>query len=575
MAAIGGQSGGASLPDAWNDDDWGTGQKPATSEPIDQLEATKKPSPPSSGNPPIILAKKPASSPNPGSADDLSTHMQNMQIWNAANEGGSFEVVAAVPQSGKTLYRPELKILKRAANTNSPERDPNKAGSRTPKSDGGSDGEVKKETPQEKMERERKEKEERYAKARERLFGPDTSGSGGGDSMEKNPSSNGKNSGTATPSGVKTTGQQNKNIPSRKTSPSSRQRRRERVDDDFVPRSAMVAGTVESYQLDQQLQAEAQMREIQSRTAHFQSNVPQAPYMGYQTQYTSPPPGPANFNYNNQSGFPPLPQQQQQPSFNGGQGGNFPPRQPSHVGASSWNNSFSSPPMQPPPPHQFNQFQNQNQLPYQVQQHQVSPPNFQPPYSPPFHQQGAPANMPNQGLPLPQNLYDPSYSQKPGHPQFFNQNANNGPPVQFPMREPKVPDGTGHRGSGFTGRGGSHVMGLGSMTHHPPVPQGRGFPNPMFAGNNQQNPHGGPGAGFNSPAAAAPWGVTNPIGSQQPGQIWGSVPNGNSMNGNQGYLGQQPPLMGSSYSGLGQNNVWANPGTWNTAGGQGSGRGKR
>ncbi|KAK6363772.1 hypothetical protein TWF730_001187 [Orbilia blumenaviensis] len=571
MAAIGSKSGGG-VADAWNDDDWGTGQKPATSESIANLEATKKSPAPSAGNVPVILAKKPAPSPNPSSTEDLSTHMQNMQIWNAANEGGSFEVVAAAPQPGKTLYRPELKILKRATNTNSPERDPNKAGSRTPKSDAGSDVEVKKETPQEKMERERKEKEERYAKARERLFGPDNSGNGAGDSMEKNPSSNGKNSGTATPSGVKIAGQQNKNTPSRKTSPSSRQRRRERVDDDFVPRSAMVAGTVESFHLDQQLQAEAHMR-----AAHFQPNGPQPPFMGYQPQYTSPPPGPGNFNYNNQSGFPPLPPAQQ-PPFNGGQGGNFPPRQPPNAGGPPWNNNFASPPMPlhpPPPPHQFNQFQNQGQLPYQAHQHQISPPAFQPPYSPPFHQQGGPVNMPNQNLPQPPpNLYEPNYSQKPGHLQFFNQNTPGGPQAQFPVREPKAPDGTGRGGFGFSGRGGSHTAGPGVMPHPPPLPQGRGFPNPVFPGNNQQNPHGAQVAGFNSPAAAAPWGVTSPIGTQQPGQIWGNVPNGNNMNNAQAYSGQQP-LMGSSYSGLGQNNVWGNPGTWNTAGGQGPGRGKR
>ncbi|EPS44009.1 hypothetical protein H072_2021 [Dactylellina haptotyla CBS 200.50] len=586
MAKNGTGSGVNRVPDAWNDDDWGGALKQVINETTDKLEDLEKSPEPASGKPPLILAKKPAASSTPISADDVTTHMQNMKIWNAANEGGSFEIVGNAVQPIKTLYRPEMKILKRATNTNSPERDPNKPGSGTPKSDAESDVEVKKETPQEKMERERKEKEERYAKARERLFGPDNAVAIGGDSMEKNPSSNGKNSGTATPLGGKSSNQQNKITPSRKASPSSRQRRRERVDDDFVPRSAMVAGTVESYHLDQQLQAEAQMRDIQSRT-HFAPNIPQPQYMGYPGQFaTGPPSMPGSFGYNNQ---PPFPQQGQQ-QYNNSQNMNFPHRQPINTGTPPWNSSYSSPAPQPHP-HQFNQFQGQgqNQTHYQTQQQQqqqsqqISPPNYQTPYVTPFSQVGT-NNIPNQNLPQhqhqhqqqqPQGLYDPNYSQKPpGHLQFYNQN---GPPSQFPVREPKAPDGTGRGGFGFATRGGGGGMGSGMMPHHSQLPQGRGFPPPMFpSNNNQPNPQGGQSGGFNSPAAAAPWGVTNPIGSQRPGQIWGSMPNGNGMmNGEQSFHGQQP-LMSSAYSGLGQNNVWGNPGTWNNGGGPGgAGRGKR
>ncbi|KAK6539737.1 hypothetical protein TWF694_009937 [Orbilia ellipsospora] len=588
-------NGSGRIPDAWDDDDWGKSQlKQTKTESTDETEELKAPLPPS-GKAPIILAKKPTASPNPQSADDISTHMKNMKIWNAANEGGSFEVVTTATQPVKTQFRPEMKILKRATNTNSPEGDPNKTGSGTPKSDAGSDVEGKKETPQEKMERERKEKEERYAKARERLFGPDNAAAAaGGDSMEKVPSSSGKNSGTVTPSGGKSSGQQNKNTPSRKTSPSSRQRRRERVDDDFVPRSAMIAGTVESYHLDQQFQAESQMRDMQSRTHFPQSNMPQSQYMGFPSQYTtSPPPMPGNFGYNNQSVFP----QQNQPQPYNPQNMNFAQRQqPPNTGNSPWNSSYSSPGLQPQH-HQFNQFQSQGQgpTPYQTQpqqpqQPQQGPPqNYQGHYGPPFPSQAGPGNnMHNQSMPQHQQqqgqgLYDPNYSQKPlSSQQFFNQGGPHGPPTsQFPVREPKAPDGTGRGGFGFAARGGGGNMGSNMMPHPPPLlPQGRGFPTPMFPpNNNPPNVQGGQTGGFNSPAAAAPWGVTNPIGSQRPpAQIWSNMSNGNNnMSGEQGYSGQQQPLMGSTYSGLGQNNVWGNPGMWNhgAGGGQGAGRGKR
>ncbi|EWC43387.1 hypothetical protein DRE_07703 [Drechslerella stenobrocha 248] len=568
MATNGSDVGGSRVPDAWNDDDWLDNQKKVASKPAEQGDEASKSPTPLSGKPPIILAKKPNAGSASVSADEITTHMQNIQIWNAANEGGSgFEVVTNATQPNKTLYRPERTILKRATATDSPERDPNKQGSGTPKSDAGSETEAKKETPQEKMERERREKEERYAKARQRLFGPDSSSGAGGDSMEKTTSSNGKSSGTTTPAAGKSANPQNKNVPSRKASPNSRQRRRERIDDDFVPRSAMIAGTVESYQLDQQLQAEAQLREMQSRAPHYPQNMPQP-------QFAQPQP------------------------YNPGQGGNFVPRQP--AGNSPWNNSFS-PPGMPPQPHQFNQYQGQNQHPgpYPAPQQQQAPPqSYQAPYMPPFHAQPSTGGMPNQGPPQqPQGLYDPNYSQKPpGNLQFFNQNNQAGPPAQFPVREPKAPDGTGRGGFGFATRGGGAGM---AQLPHPPVPhpQGRGFSNVMFPGNNAQNAHGGQGVGFNSPAAAAPWGVTNPnaLGSQRPGQIWSNGSNGGAMNGgDQNYPGPQPQPhqhqhqpqhqpMGGPYPALGHNSVWGNnPGTWNNAGGggpggqgQGIGRGKR
>ncbi|KAJ6258997.1 hypothetical protein Dda_5892 [Drechslerella dactyloides] len=601
MATNGSRPAGDRVPDAWDDDDWAVKQKPPNpTKPTDQGEKRKKSPAPTQavGNRPIILAKKPAASSTSTSADDLSTHLQNIQIWNAANEGNAFEVVGnSTQQPSKTLYRPELKILKRATTTNSPERDPNKQGSGTPKSDAGSETEGKKETPQEKMERERKEKEERYAKARQRLFGPDSSATTGGDTMEKSTSSNGKNSGTNTPAGGKSLNQQNKNVPSRKTSPNSRQRRRDRVDDDFVPRSAMIAGTVESYQLDQQLQAEAQMRESHTR-AHYSQNMPQPQHMGYSAQYATPPPLPGSFGYNNQPVFPP--QGQPQP-YNNNQGPGFTPRQTSNP---QWSNPY--PPQQPiqPPSHSFNQYQNQNQHPHpyppQQQQQPALSQNFQTPYMPPYSQQLGPGNMPNQG-PTQQNpgLYDPNYSQKPSHLQFFNQNNQTGPSAQFPVREPRAPDGTGRGGFGFATRGGGTSLGSNMVPHHlPPHSQGLPFPSPsMFPGGNPPTAQGNQGVGFNSPAASAPWGVTNPnvIGSQRPGQIWGNGPTGNNMSGgDQNYSGsqqqqqqQQPQQsMGGHYSNyeagsypaIGQSNVWGNTnnnsGMWNNAGGGSGGGGQ-
>ncbi|KAK6335458.1 hypothetical protein TWF696_002233 [Orbilia brochopaga] len=606
MATNGSSSTGERVPDAWDDENWAETQKQPPPKPTEQSGKRKtSPTPtPAAGNRPIILAKKPAASPASASVDDVTTHLQNIQIWNAANEGNSFEVVgSSTQQPGKTLYRPELKILKRATNTSSPERDPNKPGGSASKSDAGSETEGKKETPQEKMERERREKEERYAKARQRLFGPDSSSTTGGDAMEKSASSNGKNSGTSTPAGGKSLNQQNKNVPSRKTSPNSRQRRRERVDDDFVPRSAMVAGTVESYQLDQQLQAEAQMRDSLPR-AHYPQSMPQPQHMGYPSQYATPPSLAGNFGYNNQPIFPP--QGQPQP-YNTNQGAGFTPRQ---TGNSQWNNPYSSPQPIQPPPHTFNQFQNQNQHshPYPPQQQQqTSPQNYQSSYMSPY-QMGS-NNMPNQG-PSQQNsgLYDPNYSQKPSHLQFFSQNNQNGPSAQFPVREPRAPDGTGRGGFGFAARGGGAGLGSNMVPHPPPLhPQGLPFPNPpMYPGSNQSTTQGSQGVGFNSPAAAAPWGVTNPgpIVSQRPGQIWGNGPTGNSMNGgDQSYSGsqqqqqqqqqsqqqqQQQQAMGGHYSGyesgnyptVGQNNVWGSSnsgGMWNNApggGGQGQGVGR-
>ncbi|KAF3932335.1 hypothetical protein ABW19_dt0210256 [Dactylella cylindrospora] len=564
--AANGKTGGGKVPDAWNDEDWGETQKQSTVEPTDKVEEPKSSTPSTSATPTIILAKKPAPSSTP-TAEEVTTHMQNMQIWNAANEGGGFDVVGNSVQPAKTLYRPELKILKRATATNSPERDPNKQGSGTPKSETGSETEGKKETPQEKMERERKEKEERYAKARERLFGPDNSANGGSTPMEKNTSSSGKNSGTATPTGAKSSNQ--KNTSSRKTSPSSKQRRRDRIDDDFVPRSAMVAGTLESYHLDQQLQVEAQMRHS------FPQNMPQPQYMGYQPPFTSPPP-PGNFGYNNQSVFPP--QNPQTQPFTGHQNMNFPQRSTPNPSGSPWNSGYSSPGLQPQQ-NQYSQFQGQNQhpMPYQgPQNQQISSQNYQNPYMPPFQPQLGPGSVQNQNFTQqPGGLYDPNYSQKPpGHLQFYGQSNQSAPTTHYPVREPKAPDGTGRGGFGFTARGGHNSTPSNSMPPHPPqIPQGRGFPSPMYPVNSQQSQQGQNG-GFNSPAAAAPWGVTSPIGTQRsPGQIWNNGPNGNNMNESQTYSG--PPLMGSGYSGLGQNNVWGNSGTWNSNGGQGVARGKR
>lgn len=177
----------SNIPNAWDEEDW---ERPA-----DVRPSSSPPSPPPSSPPPLPLLP-PLPSPTTDHLTSSTSQKQNTfapviasrrpnpaapsfnpptaprLLRASAPEFDHTAPLLYTPSSGgvpKTLYKPELKILKRS----SPEIPGAPAAAAA-----GSVGGVE-ETEKERRERERKEKERRYKEARERIMGDNAAAAGG------------------------------------------------------------------------------------------------------------------------------------------------------------------------------------------------------------------------------------------------------------------------------------------------------------------------------------------------------------------------------------------------------------